>query len=306
VVLNISIVPATVFRSRSLALRAVATHSAIGVDSRKAVPSTPDRWWRLMADRAREILNQLPALLREDDWLRFELWRILSQEFAAKADIRLFLDSIEQSRRDSEKRFEVLVQEVRDLRADMDRRFEVLVQEVRDLRADMDRRFEVLVQEVRDLRADMDRRFEATERRFEAIDRRQDDLQSWVGTVVGGFQVRAGRRLEDAVAGTLRIALRMTDVDPDKITLRRQIMDATGRMGPPGRTYEIDIVATNGESWVFEVKSVADQEDIERFNDKAELAIAAIPLPGARKALITLDKSPDVLASCARLGIVVG
>jgi len=77
-------------------------------------------------------------------------------------------------------------------------------------------------------------------------------------------------------------------------------------IGPPGRTYEVDIVATNGESWIFEVKSVADEEDIERFNDKAELAISALSLPGAKKALITLAKSPEVHLVCHRLGIRLG
>ena len=36
----------------------------------------------------------------------------------------------------------------------------------------------------------------------------------WIGIVAGRFQIRAGRSLEDAVAGTLRIALGR-DVKPD-------------------------------------------------------------------------------------------
>ena len=44
------------------------------------------------------------------------------------------------------------------------------------------------------------------------------DLKDWVGMVVGGFQRRAGRSLEDAVAGTLRIALGR-DVKPENITM---------------------------------------------------------------------------------------
>jgi 3-deoxy-D-manno-octulosonate 8-phosphate phosphatase KdsC-like HAD superfamily phosphatase len=56
---------------------------------------------------------------------------------------------------------------------------------------------------------------------------------------------------------------------------------------------------------VFEVKSTADEEELERFNDKADLAIATLSLPGAKKALITLDRSTEVAAACKRLGIVL-
>ena len=40
--------------------------------------------------------------------------------------------------------------------------------------------------------------------------------------VVGGFQRRAGRELEDAIAGTLRLALKR-DIKPENITMRKKI-----------------------------------------------------------------------------------
>jgi hypothetical protein len=53
----------------------------------------------------------------------------------------------------------------------------------------------------------MDRRFEAMDRRFEAVLAEMRDQRDWVGVTVGGFQRRSGRGLEDAIAGTLHIAL---------------------------------------------------------------------------------------------------
>jgi hypothetical protein len=244
-----------------------------------------------VTEQARKILKLLPALLREDAMLRSRLRRILAEDLATKDDIKRILDRMDASDRRADRRFET-----------SERRFEAI-----------DRRFET-----------SERRFETIERRFEAGDRRFDaalkelrefkaetqqrfeDQQDWVGIVVGGFQRRAGRSLEQTIAGTLRIALKMKDVDPARITMRRKVVDATGRIGPAGRSYELDIVATNGENWIFEIKSVPDEEDVERFNDKAELAISALALPGARKALITLDKSPPVTDTCRRLGIELG
>jgi len=95
--------------------------------------------------------------------------------------------------------------------------FEKLLQELRAFREDTNRRFKAIDQRFEA----MDRRFDEVDGRFDKVDKRLDkmdsdfkDLKDWVGMVVGGFQIRAGRSLEDAVAGTLRIALGR-DVKPD-------------------------------------------------------------------------------------------
>jgi hypothetical protein len=155
----------------------------------------------------------------------------------------------------------------------------------------------------------VDKRFEEmredTNRRFDKVDSNFEDLKDWVGIVVGRFQRRAGRSLEDAVAGTLRIALGR-DVKPENITMRKKIRDDEGMIGPAGRGYEIDLCLTNTESLIFEIKSCAEEEDIERFNDKAELAKKKLGLKKVEKALITLDKHPPVVELCDKFGILVG
>jgi hypothetical protein len=102
-----------------------------------------------------------------------------------------------------------------------------------------DERFERLLQELRAFREDTNRRFEAFDKRFDKVDRDFSDLKDWVGRVVGGFQRRAGRNQEDAVAGTLRIALGK-EVKPEHIMMRRKIRDDEGLIGRAGREYEID------------------------------------------------------------------
>lgn len=223
-----------------------------------------------MTEEAKRILDVLPELIRTDEGFRIRLYQVLNGEFSSKADLARVLEEIQKSRQEAAERFEAI-----------DRRFEAI-----------DRRFEALLVEVAALRQDSRSGMQ--------------DLKDWVHLVVGGFQVRAGRSLEDTVAGTLRIALQMKDVDVAKIRMRQKIVDIAGRAGPPGRTYEVDIVATNGETWVFEVKSVADEEDVERFNDKAELAITSLGLASARKALITLAKTPELAQACSALGIHLG
>ena len=161
-----------------------------------------------------------------------------------------------------------------------------------------DERFESLLQELRAFRED-------TNRRFDKVDSDAKDLKDWVGVVVGGFQRRAGRSLEDAVAGTLRIALGKA-VKPENIVLRKKIKDDEGMIGRPGRSYEIDLCLTNEECLVFEIKSYAKPDEIENFNEKAELVKKKLGLKKVVKALITLEKHPSVVKQCDKLGILVG
>ena len=222
---------------------------------------------------AEEVVKSLPMLLKERPELRTEIYEIISDEFVRRSEFYEYMKK-------SDERFERLLQELRAFREDTNRRFEAV-----------DKRFE-------EMRED-------TNRRFDKVDRDSKDLKDWVGIVVGGFQRRAGRNLEDAVAGTLRIALGR-EVKPENIRMRKKIMDDDGMIGPAGREYEIDLCLTNTESLIFEIKSYAEEEDIERFNDKAELVKKKLGLKKVEKALITLEKHPSVVKLCDKFGILVG
>ena len=151
---------------------------------------------------------------------------------------------------------------------------------------------------LRSMRTDFLSRFEAMDKRFEA-------LHDWVTLVVGNLQTRAGKNLEETVAGALRLALSMYDIQPDQVKLRQRITDPEGRIGPSGRAYEIDILARDGETYLFEVKSTPDAEDILRFNDKAELAAEQLKPVKYKKVLVTLAKDSEISQRCQELGLLL-
>ncbi|MBI4701345.1 MAG: hypothetical protein HY744_09330 [Deltaproteobacteria bacterium] len=219
-----------------------------------------------VGDEARALLEKLPLLLRQRPGLRQQLYDLLSEQYVTRREMAEVLAELKALRLDTNARFEAI-----------DRRFEA-----------MDRRFEAL-------QAAMDRRFDQAEQR----DR---DTRDWVGIVVGGFQRRAGRSLEDAVAGTLRVALQMKDLDPATIKLRQKVQDREGTMGPAGRT-EYDIFVSDGRACIFEVKSVPDDEDVERFADKCELVARELGLRDPRRVLVTLAKTVELARLCERRGI---
>jgi hypothetical protein len=211
----------------------------------------------------RLVREELPRALRQDPSLRRELTGLLAESFTTRAETAAIL------------------KEIRDLRADMDRRFEA-----------MDRRFEAM-------QADMDRRFEAMQQALIGLGGRIEDLKHWVDAQVGGFGRRAGRALEDTIAGTLRYALGLRDIRPGHLRLRQKVEDRDGMIGPRERTYEYDLLLANGDAVVFEVKSFPDVEDVQRFADKADLAARALGGRAVSRVLVTLDKPPEVLAACA-------
>ncbi|MBC8521523.1 MAG: hypothetical protein ISS94_01475 [Candidatus Syntrophoarchaeum sp.] len=225
---------------------------------------------------AEEVIKSLPELLKEQPELRLRIYDVLSEEFVRRGEFYEFMKK-------SDERFEQLLQELRAFREDTNRRFEAVDQRFDEV----DRRFDKMDSDFKDLKDDF------------------KDLKDWVGIVVGGFQRRAGRSLEDAIAGTLRIALEK-DVKPENITMRKKIRDDEGLIGRAGREYEIDLCITNGESMIFEIKSYAEDDDIENFNDKAELAVEKLGLKKAKKVLITLDKRTSVVKLCDKYGILLG
>ena len=260
----------------------------------------------LIKEEERHILRVLPILLKQDRKFQTEVYSVLSETFAKNEDVKQILDEMRISREESNKRFEEMRQESNKRFEQSDKRFEEMRQESNKRFEQMDKRFEIM-QEQMDKRFDamqeqMDKRFDAMQ---EQMDKRFQEQKDWVGTVVGGFQRRAGRSLEDAVAGTLRVALRKTDVKSENLKLRTKIKDDEGIIGAKDREYEIDLYIHNSESIIFEVKSYLESEDIFRFNDKAELTKKKFGLSDPLKVIVSLEKDRESTKICEELGVIL-
>lgn len=197
----------------------------------------------------------------------------------------------------------VILQQMIDKMKKQDEAISDLREEVRAGFRRTDERFEQVEEEMRAGFRRTDERFEQVDKRFEDMNRNFDDLKSWVGVVVGRFQNRAGRSLEDMAAGTLRLVLKRKDIDPGSIKLRQKIADPEGLIGPKDRSYEADILAEGNSLLVFEVKSYCDLEMAERFADKVMLVRHLNPDKTTDAALIVLEPGAEVLEYCRKYGI---
>jgi hypothetical protein len=261
---------------------------------------------------------------------------ILAELQEHRAEFRHFRSEMEDFRSSVEERFEQVDQRFAqvdqrfdqvDQRFDqVDQRFEQVDQRFDqvDQRFDqVDQRFEQVdgrFEQVDQRFEQVDGRFEQVDGHFEQVDQRFNgvnqqlveirqtiaDLRDWVETNVGGLQRRSGRKLEDVVAGALRVALRRSDIKPDQLRLRQKIVDEKGVIGLPGqRRFEIDIIARDGQISVFEVKSFCEWEDVDRLADKVALIQALNPGVKVEGIMIAMSINDGVRERCAELGITL-
>ena len=167
-----------------------------------------------------------------------------------------------------------------------------VLSELRDLRAEFD-----------DLRNEFDEFRTEVNGRLDRMERQFSDLRDWVEMIVGRFQTRSGRKLEDVVAGTMRLVLGRDDVSADHVRLRQPLEDAEGLIGPAGRRYEVDILVHNSTLLVFEVKSVCELEDVDRFADKVGLMRTLHPEKTVDGVIVTMAPLNEVEARCGEWGI---
>jgi len=265
------------------------------------------------------ILENLPRILEQDQRFALAVERVVSEKYAAKSDLAQILQEIKILREEMNLRFEANERRFEALQKNMNLRFEASERRFEALREYMDQRFdehdrrieantrsiEANTRSIESLKEDMNQRFEDMNRRFDRVEQNFDDLKSWVGVVVGGFQNRAGRSLENAMAGMLRLALKKPDVREEMIQVRRKLPDHKGVMGVPGKQFEFDILVQDSEVIAFEVKSGSDVEMVEYFAQKRPIVESAFPDKQVKMVFITLAPDESIAEACVQNGIIL-
>jgi hypothetical protein len=218
----------------------------------------------------RMVLQELPGVLEQDPGFAVFIEGILSEKFPRRDEFARLLDEVQAARNESKMRFD-----------QVDRRFE-----------QVDRRFE-----------QVDRRFEQVDQRLEQMTAEIRGLRDWMELNVGGFQTRAGRRLEDVVAGAFCYGLERQDIHPEHVKLRQKIVDQQGIVFRPGKEREVDLIAVGSEIIVFEVKSTADHDDIDDLADKVKLVEHLNSGKRVHGVLVMLGAETDHRKLCSERGL---
>jgi septal ring factor EnvC (AmiA/AmiB activator) len=246
----------------------------------------------------RVVLEQLPEVLEPDPGFARWLEGLLSEKFPRRDEFARLLDEVQASRRENKEQFARV-----DERLDkVDGRFTQV-----DQRFDqVDQRFTQVDEQFKKV----DQRFDRVEQRLDKLEQRMEDvvrevkgLRDWMELKVGGFQTRAGRRLEDVVAGAFCYGLERQDMRPEQVHLRQTIEDTQGLVWRAGRKREVDLIASGAEIIVFEVKSTADRDHIEDLADKVTLVRATTPEKQVHGVLGMLGAESGHRQRCSELGL---
>jgi len=209
------------------------------------------------------VLRELPAVLAQDTEFALVLEGMLSERFPRRDEFARLLEEMKEFRSETKERFE-----------------------------QVDKRFE-----------QVDKRLEHIDQQFEDMKHEIHGLRDWMQLNVGGFQTRAGKRLEDVVAGAFCYGLNRGDIRPEHVKLRQKITDVEGWVYRAGKTREVDIIALGQNMIVFEVKSTADHDDIDDLADKVELVRHLHPGNTVEGILVMLGAERDHRDLCAQKGL---
>ncbi len=120
---------------------------------------------------------------------------------------------------------------------------------------------------------EFNRRFDEVNRRLEDHERILEELVKSVGELkvaMGSLGRRWGRDLERVVLELYRHALEERGIEPGKVE-RFVYTDVDGRYYRPGARLEIDVYIHVDKTYLIEVKSHAELEDVEWLFDKARI-----------------------------------
>lgn len=218
------------------------------------------------------VLRRLPRVLEQDPDFVIFIEGIINEKFPRRDEFARLLDEFTSFRKETRENFE-----------QVDQRFEQVDQHFKSI----------------------DQQFKEVKEQIGGVSQEMRDLRDWVETIAGGLQHRAGKNLENVVAGAFRLGLRRPEIQPEHVKLRQKISDPHGLVYKPGKEKEVDIIAYNDEFLVFEVKSAPDTEDVDDFADKVALVRLQHPEKQVEGVFVAVGAENAVCQRCAELGLLL-
>ncbi|GAB4313742.1 MAG: hypothetical protein Kow0069_15000 [Promethearchaeota archaeon] len=214
---------------------------------------------------------------------------LLRREFLTREEFLAALERIDE-------RFEEARKERLALQEQMDKRFEEARKERLALQEQMDKRFEEARKERLALQEQMDKRFEATRR----------DVLS-VRAAVDNLGDRSGKALQNAVLELAKELVAAAGVDYEQVETVH-LVDRDGAVFFPGYGTDVDVLARDGKTHLFEVRYKADQRDFFHILKSAELYEHLTGTKPDRLFVVTLEVASKTLRSTSALpvGVIAG
>ena len=251
--------------------------------------------YRFSEEVRRIIYEEVPRILREHPKARLVILDMISSNAA--------------EREATERRFERMFQELREHHQRLEeqnrkfeehnRKFDQILKRLEE----NDRKFDQIFKRLEE----NDRKFEKMFKKLEEHEEEINEAHKKIGEVdnkiartLGSLGARWGTASENAFREALKDALeRLTDLK----VFRYQEKDREGIIfGRPDQV-EIDVVISNGEVWLFELKSGVSKADVFYFKKKAEFYEKKEGRKPTRLVIISPIPIPQAIEAARYLGI---
>ncbi|MGB9705855.1 MAG: PD-(D/E)XK nuclease family protein [Pyrobaculum sp.] len=147
--------------------------------------------------------------------------------------------------------------------------------------------------------------FQETNKRIEELAKRVEELSKTVAELkvaMGSLGRRWGRDLERTVLEIYRDALEKRGVEPGRVE-KFVYTDVDGRFMRPGARIEVDVYIHDGKTYLLEVKSHAELEDVEWFAEKAGAVKKILGRKADRLIIVAVNIDKEALERATQLGI---
>ena len=225
------------------------------------------------------IFKELPDILEKHPDVKLILWKKLVDSFADK--------------KETESRFEILLNELRELKEESEKKWELSEKRWRELKEDSEKKWAESEKRWKELKEESDRRWETLLKEVRRVDRRID-------TTIGALGARWGLTTEKAFRGAIKSILEeLTDMKVERYLSYDEKGDVFGH---PDQV-ELDVVLKNGEVWIIEIKSSVSKADMYVFDRKVKFFENKEGRKVSRKIVISPMIEPKAFEVAERLGI---
>ncbi|MDI6734963.1 MAG: DUF3782 domain-containing protein [bacterium] len=221
----------------------------------------------LIKEEEDHIKRMLPLLLRRDTQFRREINVILTETFPTRDEMKQILDELRIFRKEAQQRFEAT-----------------------------DKRFE-------EMHKEMLSRFEAADKRFDTVDKQlevQHKETRKLGMSIRTIGSRWGKETEVTIRKTLQELL-LKKIEAKEVS-EWKVKDKEGKVGVPNSQIQMDLLIRNGQHFLAEIKSSADEAHVDRLYKIGELYTEKVGIvPKLLFVAVTMEEEGVNL--CQKLGI---
>ncbi|MGC8597643.1 MAG: DUF3782 domain-containing protein [Thermocladium sp.] len=182
------------------------------------------------------------------------------------------------------------------------------VTELAELQKRTDERLDKLTERVNDLTERVNELAEAQKRTEDGLSKLTDAISELSKEVMGlkkrmdSMGRRWGEDYEEVIKLFFKELVEVEEIDLRYVN-RFTYKDEAGQFGPKGSIYEIDILARNGRVYLIEVKSFADEDDLDWFNVKCSTVTKALGFKDPIKLFLAVSAAEEAVERAKNYGI---